>query len=430
MKKILIVTVIFMLALAVRLAAVYMDESPLETDENEYDRLAVSMAAGNGYINSGDGTPTALRPPLYPAVLALIYMTFGHSIVAVKLIQAMAGAFMVVMLYGIAHRIFNPAVAFLTGIFSSFYMTFVVCTSLLYTETLSAFLIILITYLVIKIDTENIAASCCVGVLCGLLMLMRSSTFFIPILVVAAGITKAKAARRTFSRVLLGSVAMLLFFGLTLLPWTVRNYKVFGKGVFVSTNSGLNLYQGLMRSPERIFDLEPKSDVSVNADAIKDETERNAFFVEEALKIYKNRPLFALKMMLLRLLFFWNIIDWEILGGDIINYQYLFIFPFFIFGAIQSLQKRKDIFMPLGMILAFTSLALLFPGTPRYRMPVDGYIIIFASYGIYEFIMKRDRKMAAGTLVFAYWSLCFLIYLYSEPVKYAMKGLLRYLCLW
>lgn len=430
MKKISVLLLIFMLALTLRLAAVYMDKSGLETDEGEYDRLALNLAAGKGYINSTDGAPTSLRPPLYPVVLALIYKVFGYNILAVRLIQALIGSFTVILLYGIAYRIFGSAVAFLTGISASFYMTFVTSTGLLHTETLSTFLIVLISYLIMTADEEKPARLFFIGILCGLSTLMKSSTFFIPILAVAAVTVKSKIAHRALSRAMFVSALLLLFFGLTLLPWTIRNYKVFGRPALISTNSGLNFYQGLMKSPKGIFDLEPKSEISIKADTIKNETERSAFFTKEALKIYKNKPLFALKMLLLRFLFFWNIIDWEILGGDVINYHYLFFFPFFIFGMIRSIQKRKDVFVPIAMIAVFVSLTLLFPGTPRYRMPADGYIIILASYGLYEFVMKNGRKLAAGAFIALYWSLCFFAYLYSVPVKYALRDLLSCIGLW
>ena len=155
MKKPAIVLFIFILAFSIRLAYISANPAQIESDEIEYDKLATRLIETKAYVNS-EGVPTSYRPPLYAGFLAVIYMIFGHSYFAAKIIQAILGSLTVCLLYLTAEEIFNRPAAVLTGIFASFYMTFVVCTTRLYTETLFTFFLVLIVYLVVTTKRPDI----------------------------------------------------------------------------------------------------------------------------------------------------------------------------------------------------------------------------------------------------------------------------------
>ena len=226
------------------------------------------------------------------------------------------------------------------------------------------------------------------------------------------------------------SFALSACFIILLIPWTVRNYKAYGKFVMVSTNAGLNMYQAIRPVDGRIFGLGPRDEIANMANAIANEADRSHFFIKEALNIYKRYPLNAFRLLIMRFLFFWNIIDWEILGGAIINYHFLFILPFAIGGAIYSFKDRKEILLISLLILYFSSLVMVFQGTPRYRMPIDGFIIILGSYGIYKFIEYQRRLTVAVSCMGAYFIFTYLLYKYSFHTKYLIKNLMETIGLW
>ena len=360
-KNLLIVLLIFIAAFSVRVMYLAGSSTTIETDEIEHDNLAMRLIGGKGYVDA-TGASTSYRPPLYAGFLALIYGVFGRSYFAVRIIQAIIASLTVCILYLTAEKIFTRGVAIITGILASLYMTFVICAKMLYTETLFMFLLVLIIYLVITTTRLGMLRFALLGILCGIATLLRSNALFLPFIAVfllALKMRKAMAPKKIAA----ASTVLLLSFLVIIVPWTVRNYNVHGRFVLISTNGGINMYQGVCNPEEgMIFTFPPGSPMSVKYDTMTDEAARNDFFTQEAIKIYRTRPLFALKMFAIRFLFFWNVIDWEILGGNVINFQYVFILPFAILGAFFALKNSREILALFLVILYFVSF-MFFPLT-------------------------------------------------------------------
>ena len=135
-------------------------------------------------------------------------------------------------------------------------------------------------------------------------------------------------------------------------------------------------------------------------------------------------------MLPVRFLFFWNIIDWEIIGGDVINYHYVFILPFAIFGIFAAIKNKKDVLLFILLMLYFTSFVLLFPGTARYRMPIDGFLIILGCYGIYELITNKNKRSYTAPCIVGYLILTYMMYEYSLQTKYFIKTIVEKIGLW
>src|SRR5882757_7856772 len=56
-------------------------------DEQQYSQIARSLVAGHGFA-WGEGRPTSIRPPLYPAMLAGIWTVAGsENLQAVRVVQ-------------------------------------------------------------------------------------------------------------------------------------------------------------------------------------------------------------------------------------------------------------------------------------------------------------------------------------------------------
>jgi len=430
MKKILIILCIFIVAFSIRLTYILNNQSEIETDEITYDLLAMGLLESGAYV-SPEGIPTSYRPPLYPTFLALIYRVFGHNYFFVRLIQAIISSLIVCILYLTADKIYNRLSSILVGVFSSFYMPFVACSRLLYTETLFTFLLVLIVYLVIVTDRPSITRFCILGFLCALSTLIKPIALFLPFIIISYSAIRARKGLISSDRIIAASVMLLLCFGSVLLPWSIRNYNVHGKFVLVSTNTGVNLYQGVSRSPGKIFNPGKGGEaIWEQVHAISNEAEKSDFFVREAFNVYRTRPLFALKMLVIRFLFLWNVIDWEILGGDVVNYHYIFILPFAFLGTFFALKDKKEISLILVMVVYFILPVLLFPGTPRYRMPIDGYIILLGCYGIYA-LVQRQKEKTTPILCTGFYFLCaYLLYKYSLQTKAFIKDLMKMMGLW
>lgn len=433
MKKIGIIIVLFVLAFSIRTSFILFNDREIEKDEIEHDRLAVGIVNSAQYVDS-EGRPTSYRPPGYPAFLALIYSAAGRSLLAVRLIQALIGSLSVCLFYILADKIFGPPTAVFTGIFTSFYMIFVRCANFLYTEILFTFLLLLTIYLCINHEKLTLLRCCFLGFICGILTLIKTIAFFVPMILIAYIAFKLDEKGRRLKKAQKYAFAIIACFLCVLLPWTIRNYKVHKNFVLVSTNGGLNFYQGVCWSGKGVFNPGEKGkEIWAKANNTESETERSRIFMKEAINIYLSKPLFALKMLPVRFLFFWSIIDWEILGSQIINYHFVFIFPFAcigIFLALRNLVSKKEIWLLLFFIFYFTSFTFLFPGVPRYRIPIDGFIIMFGGFAVCKIIENPEKRAVSVSLIGAYWFAAYMAYQYSLTAKYFTRGLMQEIGLW
>jgi 4-amino-4-deoxy-L-arabinose transferase-like glycosyltransferase len=194
--------------------------------------------------------PTAFRPPLYPAYLALVESLFGSpSYRAARIGQAILGAVAATALFGTGLVLFGPLAGLAAGLGLAFYPFVVYFTGELMTETLYITLGTLSLLFVALLMTRPRgwhAVAC--GVLLGLAVLCRPTAAFWVIGIAAAAVVAALKGDRIAA---LRWLAVVSIAAAVTLPWLVRNSLVFGQPVFVTTYTGLNLYKGLPGKDDR-----------------------------------------------------------------------------------------------------------------------------------------------------------------------------------
>ena len=105
---------VFTIALGVRLCWILYGPW-MGGDSREYLRLARSLVT-HGTFSYDGVTPTAFRPPLYPAFLALLWHGPRPPFLAVYLTQAASGAATALIVYAIASRAFNRTAGLVAGL--------------------------------------------------------------------------------------------------------------------------------------------------------------------------------------------------------------------------------------------------------------------------------------------------------------------------
>ncbi len=223
---------LFVLALVVRVAFVFtLEDRYYYFDTVHYDKAAKAIVAGEGfgqgYAFSQFFQKEYALPPLYPIFLAAVYFIFGPSFLAVRLVEAILGAWLCVLIYKIALRLFNQTTALFAGYFSAAFPHLVFLTGLLYVENIFTLLLALGIWYCLRWQEERklnliVMASLMFGLAC----LGRPVVFaFYPFLAwwtmfVCKGELKQK---------FIATATIVLVTILTLMPWTVRNYLIFGK---------------------------------------------------------------------------------------------------------------------------------------------------------------------------------------------------------
>ena len=219
-------------------------------DANSYDQLAVNLIDHGvyGYEEAPPIVPTVLRPPGYSMFLAAVFQLFGHSYVAVQILQIIISLATCVLVAVTAARIVRehtalptalPVVALWAGALSPFDSVY--CGALLSEVVCTALLVAGICIPLLSASPWRWLAA---GVAFGAAALVRDVfLLFVPFALVVWVIAhprprSGRELARSAATLLLGTV-------LAVAPWTARNYAHTGKLIPISEGSlGTALWMG------------------------------------------------------------------------------------------------------------------------------------------------------------------------------------------
>lgn len=363
-------------------------------DAYDYCRLAQNVVSGKGYVDSDTGKPTGLRAPGQPFFLAMMYFFFGHSHTAAKLAQAFLSAITCVLIYFIAYRLCQSAtIGLLSAFFFAIYPASVYYSGYLLSETLFTFFFTCsVLVLILENETNSLTMQFLSGLFLGLSALTRPVVLlFFPFIFLWKFLKKESPIKASaFS-----TAFITLFMLLTLLPWMVRNYAVHKAVVPVSIYAGYQLWQSSHPYPEGWGLGYVTSDTRLTeAQGVKDELERDRVYMREGIQFVLQNPVKFIKMSILKVLWFFNVFDGETYFD---KYKYNLVFglliTFCFMGVTLNFQDWRKFSILYLAIFYFLFMAIVFHGSPRYRFPIDSYMIILASSGFCN-LFERHRKKA------------------------------------
>lgn len=230
-----VVILILSLAFALRLAFIFVGPVTESRDgDPRYYITASNLLAGRGYSRDEKAPylPHIASVPLYTFFIAAVYATAGERTNAVRVAQAALDV-LTCMLVAFLSFCLAPArlkqlaalaALIIYGLISWFTIIWTTC---IYAETLTIFLTTLtLTLCALALDKGNKSLWAAAGLSCGLAILTRPDS----VLLMAAVLVflMGRAVARRSREVLAALVLFLLTTVITLVPWTARNYVVFG----------------------------------------------------------------------------------------------------------------------------------------------------------------------------------------------------------
>lgn len=192
----------------------------------------------------GVDTPTALRTPGYPFFLAGC-MAISRSDLWLQLVNICLSIIICVEVYFVAGKLFHRKAATWAVLLCSLNPAFVLYSPVLASEHLFCVLILGSLLLIWPVKKPGFFRIPLSGLLLGLSILVRGEgLFYIPLFVILAfWLLDTNGQKKYCLRIC--KVAMLLVLTICcLIPWYLRNAKVFGPGAGLSTTAGLNFYYG------------------------------------------------------------------------------------------------------------------------------------------------------------------------------------------
>jgi 4-amino-4-deoxy-L-arabinose transferase-like glycosyltransferase len=403
-RRAVIAAALLVAALAIRVGEIERTSYRPVNDAGSYLTLAGEIARTGDY-SSGTGAggtrgPTAYFPPGFPYFLAAVDLTDGHTtarggaIQPARLSQAMLGTVTVALIALVALECFGETVALVALALAAVYPVLVELSGVLVAENLMTALILAATWTALRARRSErpyrwIVAA---GVLTGLATLthLNSIVVLLPL---------AYAAWRV-RRGWVTPAALVVTTLLTITPWIVRNIVELHRFVLVTDETGITLVGTYNRASAsyrpvpykwRLYYGIPGERGLIRASRGLSEAELSSRLESQALHYIGQHPLAPIEAAFynsLRLLelegsFAWHAsalamgIPEATAEVGVIGFWILCVLA--LAGAFTAAMRAGPRWLWVMPLLLWLSVALINAETPRFREPVDAFLVLSAA---------------------------------------------------
>lgn len=374
-------TLILALAFALRLAAgiVLPDQSATLGDITAY-RDAGRMLWSTGQI----GSP--FHMPLYPALIA----AWGPGWTQLLLDIAISTA-TVWLIFELANATFgDPRVALLAAAGTAIYPYLIFYSVVGLTETL--FIALVIAAYVCWYRGMNAAAAVCAA------LAILTRPIFDPIAPILMVYFALFIQRQTVTGAIRNVLLYIVIYCVILSPWWLHNYKAYGTFVRLNLGGGLALLSG-NNPTNQTGGIDTQLKISIDKfDGIANPVERDKAMRAYAWDYIKSDPKHFLQQAVLKFGRFWQ--PWPHSEG----YQS----PLFLLLSLMSFPPvllMAGVFVvwrgyahwrhitPIVLFVGYLSaIHMVFPGSLRYRLPLEPLLIVLAAAGTVELVARFRRR--------------------------------------
>ena len=391
---------LLILNVALRATWVVLLHPAPQSDFSFYFNAAARLAAGGGYTMNGH--PTAYWPIGWPLVLSAFFRVFGAHLWVALALQVLLCSAIAGVVFLIAHRITGSVLAgAVAGLAWTLLPDQLAWTSILGTEPLFTLLALSGVYaLVWHNGRKSIVIA---GIFLGAACWVRPTLLLFPVVVaIAYGVERRRVLVPVADAALLAVVMLLV-----IAPLTVRNYIALGSPVLVSTNGGVNLWQGVHVDDRYWW----SNDTTVNPlAAVNDEVARDrlgqqlfiAHLVAHPGSValhagYKIAALYGAPSSV-----WWWLNDGKNPTGwvDLVNAVARVLYGLVIFasliGVVSGWRRwRWPTLLLVGFLTYYTAVFAFFPAWDRFRypmMPVFAVLVGIAAASTAQVIAGRQKR--------------------------------------
>jgi hypothetical protein len=391
----------------------------------ESGNIAASLATGHGFSSPFrvDTGPTAWMPPVYPWLVSGIFRLFGvrtyAAFLAALALNILASALTCVPIYFAGKRVGGIGVAGGAWLWVFFPNAILNTFQSMWDASLGGLLGAAILWATLTIEkSERLRNWCAYGALWGV-SLMTNTTLgsLLPLLLcwlayrrwrrqratAAVNVPVATGANGTrlrdaFARPALAAAIALL----CCVPWTIRNYSVFGRVVMFRSNLGLQLWLGNNENARESWreQLHPIFNAGERALYIRmGEINYMRLKEREAIRYMLSNPGEDLKLIGKRFVATWS-------GGtasplsDFIHtpglwFRTVLVFNLFLVaGAVAGIAvlygKRNPYLFPVAVFpIVFPCAYYLTLSYPRYRLPIDPALMLLTAVALKAIFVRR-----------------------------------------
>ena len=369
--------------------------------ENEWEILVHNLIIHGQLVYERFGEfllPNLWMPPLY-AYYIYIFSFFGlegqNHVLLVLFSQVLLASISVAVFYKINTLFFSKKLSFYSSLLYSLFPLHLYACGQISSISLQTFLLILFFYFFFQVvKKKNFSSIALFSFITGLLILLRGEFSIISILSILYLFL--------FFKIPIKKVLLIFLITLvTISPYLIRNYLIFGKITIVET-SGYNLWKGNHPNAMKNSRVEGAEMVDENLQKLNDAIPRDKFyrinrdklFLDQAIKNIMKEPIGYLIFFVKKVI---SILFIIIGSMDPRYWNPLHYLPVLLLGATSLigivLSDKKSykfnylIFIFFVNIVIFSSVSIL----PRYKLVILPLQIIFTNVLI-EHIKKNFFK--------------------------------------
>lgn len=370
----------------------------LMNDEVWYDLSAMGLINGKGFSldfkkAASGNTPVWIEtkqidsiyfahkgvPPAYPLFLALCYFIGGENTLSYFIPQAILGSLTCLLIFLLAKEFFNIKVAILSGFAVALYPDLILWTYKVHSETFFNFLLVLGFLLILKGNIKNNIFLISIGAISfGLASLTRAVfLLFIPFFVIwqALFFRKKDGNREPLIAILIIFIVISI-----ILPWSMRNFIIFGKFTPISDD----VYTFLM-----------PVDHSNDTSRIDYYFKLNNSLVSRFTGFMKDNPKEYVLSSLRRFMTFWSPYTKQMktIAKVYKTITWVAVFPLAFWGLFLGRKKLDKTGLAIIFIFYYSIIhALSFVDSGLiYRYPIQPFLCIFASYAFWSIFEKISK---------------------------------------
>ncbi len=430
---------IILIAILLRLAAgVYLGNTvPLNTDETSYSALGARLSTGHGYsFDRGwypftpPDTPTAHWSFLYSAFVAAVYSITGPHPLAARLISAVLGGILLPwIMYRFARRLYieeEPAqtaapgsqnavsqslsaaqiLPLLSALLAAVYLFFIIFSASLMTETfyITALLWSLERGLALQQTLRAIYApqrqvlliGLGLGIALGIATLLRQSILpWAPVMglwLLWRGWRQARFGA-AFQAMAVAAVVVIA----CILPFTVRNYRVYHEFLLLNSNAGYAMYSAQHPMHGDSFKEYAAAPIPEGLGNLN-EAQLDKELMARGIGFILADPVRYVRLSLSRVRDYFEF--WPTPNAPLISnigrvFSIALLLPFMLYGIwlavrnpnrspAHALLHGEDVAFLLLFMAFYSLLHILTWAMARYRLPVDAVAIPFAALALLD----------------------------------------------
>jgi hypothetical protein len=407
--------VCFAVYLAIRWAVIILLPIDQFSDSLWYYARAVDLAAGRGY--SEGGIVTAYWPPGWPGFLGLMFWLFGSSPLVGQMVNLTLATVTFPLALSVGSTMLGDKMAGrLTVLILTVYPNQIGYVPSMATEVLYTALLLLAVWIAIR--DQRSGSLIFSGIVFGVATLTKAQTLFIPAVLFAVWWLASGERGRLLSSIGRAAVVYAAM-AIVILPWTARNYIVFGEFVLISTNGGGTLLSGNNPSANGDY-ADNDALVKQVPNDVAGQVANDRLATSLAMRWIHDNPVGFAILIPKKIWRLWapdGESEWAYQAGFKAYDDYWMVFRavrglnqlyysclLVLFGlsVVYFIRQRHALsrYAGTGYALAayFTAISIVFSGQSRFHFPLMPWVAMYAAWTITQWARRSERAGGRGAV--------------------------------